>query len=83
MANTSTNSNANLAPDGTQSPPAATTGGTRHEAAGTQRTPEEDSVREHAIREAAYRRAEARGDAPGDEKQDWLDAQAEVDGRSA
>lgn len=35
--------------------------------------------RERRIREAAYRRAEARGFAPGHELEDWLAAEDEVD----
>ncbi len=35
--------------------------------------------RRHLIAEAAYFRAEARGFAPGQELDDWLQAEAEVD----
>ena len=34
------------------------------------------------IREAAYRRAEQRGFAPGAELEDWLAAEAEIDGKA-
>jgi hypothetical protein len=43
-----------------------------------------DSDRETAIREAAYRRYQARGGADssqGSAMQDWMEAQAEIDGR--
>lgn len=58
-------------------------GGESSSRANEVRTPDQDGVREHEIREAAYRRFEARGGAPGDELKDWLDATAEVDGRAA
>jgi hypothetical protein len=35
--------------------------------------------REERVRDAAYRRYESRGDAPGDDVQDWIDAEEEVD----
>lgn len=42
-----------------------------------------DGDREARIAEAAYYRAEARGFAPGQELEDWLDAEREVDGSGA
>ena len=39
--------------------------------------------RHELISEAAYFRAEARGFAPGNDLDDWLDAEAEVDERLA
>jgi len=38
-------------------------------------------ARDTLIREAAYRRAEHRGFAPGHELTDWLEAEREVDGQ--
>ncbi len=40
----------------------------------------DSAEREAMIREAAYLRAERRGFAPGQELEDWLAAQAEIDG---
>jgi Protein of unknown function (DUF2934) len=37
--------------------------------------------RDELVRAAAYRRFQERGGAPGHELQDWLEAEAEVDGR--
>jgi hypothetical protein len=36
--------------------------------------------REQRIADAAYQRAEQRGFAPGNELEDWLDAEREIDG---
>jgi hypothetical protein len=38
-----------------------------------------DEEREHRIRQAAYRRAEARGFVPGGELDDWIAAEREED----
>jgi hypothetical protein len=38
-----------------------------------------DQHRRHMIADAAYRRAQQRGFAPGRELEDWLAAEAEVD----
>jgi hypothetical protein len=38
--------------------------------------------RQRRIAEAAYRRAERRGFAPGNDVQDWLEAEKEIDGQS-
>jgi hypothetical protein len=43
--------------------------------------PTAPQARDTLIREAAYRRAEHRGFAPGQELADWLEAEREVDGR--
>jgi Protein of unknown function (DUF2934) len=39
----------------------------------------ETRSREERVRDAAYRRYESRGGAPGGEVQDWIDAEEEVD----
>jgi len=44
--------------------------------------PADDEARRQRIAEAAYRRAESRGFAPGAELEDWLQAEAEVDASS-
>jgi Protein of unknown function (DUF2934) len=51
---------------------------TRAELAGTAIS---KPTRQQLITEAAYHRAEARGFAPGNELEDWLAAEAEVDAR--
>ena len=50
----------------------------RQDPALTQRSPEE---RWQVIAVAAYHRAEKRGFAPGDELQDWIEAEKEIDSR--
>jgi hypothetical protein len=42
---------------------------------------EDPASREERIRRAAYDAYERRGGEPGDEVQDWLDAESQVDGR--
>jgi hypothetical protein len=41
--------------------------------------PVDPKERYHGVAEAAYFRAEQRGFQPGNELQDWLDAEAEID----
>jgi len=43
---------------------------------------EDAASREERIRRAAYEAYVRRGDGPGDAEQDWLQAEAQVDGRS-
>jgi hypothetical protein len=45
--------------------------------------PESGESREERIARAAYQRAERRGFAPGQEVEDWLAAEREIDGESA
>lgn len=77
------------APDGLQTlqaaHPAASQAGadepTQHQQqAGSGESPQDS--REERIRRAAYRRYEARSGGPGDPVDDWLQAEAEVDGGS-
>jgi len=39
----------------------------------------DDKTRDSRVREAAYRRFEARGGAHGEHDRDWFDAEAEID----
>ncbi|WP_026346444.1 DUF2934 domain-containing protein [Variovorax atrisoli] len=43
---------------------------------------EDAASREERIRRAAYDAYVRRGDGPGDAEQDWLQAEAQIDGRS-
>ena len=65
-------------PEGTASTPAAT--------ADTPADQSSDDSREQRVRDAAYRRYEARirqGNADGDAARDWEEAETEIDGQSA
>ena len=46
---------------------------------GYSRKKEPEAVRRALIRQAAYLRAERRGFAPGHERDDWLQAEREID----
>ena len=60
-------------------PPSSDAPGQRQQ---QQATPGEDPAsREERIRSAAYDAYVRRGGEPGDEVQDWLDAESQVDGR--
>jgi hypothetical protein len=48
-------------------------------AAGRRESPAAGAERERMIAQAAYFRAQARGFAPGQELEDWLQAEAEID----